>query len=274
MITPVDIQNKVFKQEFRGYSRQEVDIFLNEIIDSYEKIYTENINAREKIRILEESTVQHKKTSEALQSALLVAHNVSEEMKVKAKAEADAIVSEAEQTKKRLLSQTENEAQSIISDYNLIKNNIDNFKDIFKKVFIAQKVMQEKAKETNNALNELFAALDSVAETPVAEQKFAQFNEPAPEPEPIQISISMPELQLFPDLEIDPEDDFQINLANILEPIEDEPIAATPPEPTEMTQQEQAEVIKKILTTTTPMQEEDTMDLEKLILSIKNKNKE
>ena len=38
MITPLDIQNKEFNKSFRGYNSKNVDIFLDEIIDDYEKI--------------------------------------------------------------------------------------------------------------------------------------------------------------------------------------------------------------------------------------------
>jgi cell division initiation protein len=39
MITPLDIQNKEFTKGLRGYKEVEVDEFLDNVIDSYEKVY-------------------------------------------------------------------------------------------------------------------------------------------------------------------------------------------------------------------------------------------
>ena len=46
MLTPLDIQNKEFKRVFSGYSMQEVDEFLNLVIDGYEKLYKENMDCK------------------------------------------------------------------------------------------------------------------------------------------------------------------------------------------------------------------------------------
>ena len=41
-LTPMDISNKEFKKGFRGYDSDEVDEFINEIIDNYEELFKEN----------------------------------------------------------------------------------------------------------------------------------------------------------------------------------------------------------------------------------------
>ena len=43
MITPLDIQNKEFTKAIRGYKEVEVDDFLDKVIESYEKVYNENL---------------------------------------------------------------------------------------------------------------------------------------------------------------------------------------------------------------------------------------
>ena len=55
MLTPLDIQNKEFGREFRGYSMQEVDEFLNLVIDGYERLYKENMEAKDSITKLQDS---------------------------------------------------------------------------------------------------------------------------------------------------------------------------------------------------------------------------
>ena len=58
MITPLDIQNKVFKKGIRGYNAKSVDIFLDEVIEDYEKIYKENIEFKDKINMLSDQLLK------------------------------------------------------------------------------------------------------------------------------------------------------------------------------------------------------------------------
>ena len=80
MLTPLDIQNKEFGREFRGYSMQEVDEFLNLVIDGYERLYKENMEAKDSITKLQESLKQYKNLENTLQSALVVAQSASEQV--------------------------------------------------------------------------------------------------------------------------------------------------------------------------------------------------
>ncbi len=41
-LSPTDINNKEFKKGIRGYSIDEVDEFLDKIVESYEEIFKEN----------------------------------------------------------------------------------------------------------------------------------------------------------------------------------------------------------------------------------------
>lgn len=46
MLTPQDIENKVFKTSFKGYNTEEVDNFLQEVCDSFVELYLENKRLR------------------------------------------------------------------------------------------------------------------------------------------------------------------------------------------------------------------------------------
>ena len=49
MITPMDIHNKTFSGQIRGYSKDEVNAFLEELASDYEKIYREHRVMEEEI---------------------------------------------------------------------------------------------------------------------------------------------------------------------------------------------------------------------------------
>ncbi len=56
MVTPKDIENKMFKVSFRGYNTDEVDNFLQEICDSYLEIYIENKKLRAELSAVMDET--------------------------------------------------------------------------------------------------------------------------------------------------------------------------------------------------------------------------
>ena len=103
MITPLDIQNKTFKKEFRGYSMREVDEFLNTIIDSYEQLYRESIEARDKITSMQETINHYKALEETLKNTLVVAQETGERLQAQAREKAEIIINEAQMNSKKII---------------------------------------------------------------------------------------------------------------------------------------------------------------------------
>jgi DivIVA domain-containing protein len=75
-LTAADIQKKVFRQEFRGYHRQDVDVFLDQLTEDYAAL-------SEEVRRLREGGAAGADLSEA--------HAEAQEILRKARAEADAL---------------------------------------------------------------------------------------------------------------------------------------------------------------------------------------
>lgn len=97
MLTPLEIENKKFaKQLMGGYSIEEVDEFMADLLKEYEIIYKENIENRDKISLLNQGVQHYKSIEDTLQSALVVAQGTAETVKQNARAEADNIIKEAE----------------------------------------------------------------------------------------------------------------------------------------------------------------------------------
>ena len=51
-LTPVDITNKEFRKMLRGYDPEEVDEFLDQIVEDYEELFKENSLLKEKINAM------------------------------------------------------------------------------------------------------------------------------------------------------------------------------------------------------------------------------
>ena len=57
MLTPQDIESKVFKVSFKGYNTGEVDDFLQEVVSSFVELYLENKRLKERFNKSTEDTV-------------------------------------------------------------------------------------------------------------------------------------------------------------------------------------------------------------------------
>ena len=72
-LTPMDINNKEFKRGLRGYNAEEVDEFLDEVVENYEEMYKENSNLKEKLANLNEKIEYYSKIETTIQNTLLLA---------------------------------------------------------------------------------------------------------------------------------------------------------------------------------------------------------
>ena len=66
MLMPKDIDSKVFKRSLRGYDIAEVEDFMQEVVIDYEKLYQENVAAKERIAMLSDAVKQYKAMEETL----------------------------------------------------------------------------------------------------------------------------------------------------------------------------------------------------------------
>ena len=91
MLTPVDIHNQEFKKEFRGYDVEEVDDFLDRIVNDYETLFRENQQMKDELELNAKRIEQYQELEKNLQDTLLVAKKTSEEIIENAKQRADEI---------------------------------------------------------------------------------------------------------------------------------------------------------------------------------------
>ena len=95
-ITPLDIQQTVFKTSFRGYEKEEVNRFLEEIAETVEELNRENAIQREKIVFLEQQLTELKRTEATLSNTLVSAQSLAEDVKRSAQRESELVIKEAE----------------------------------------------------------------------------------------------------------------------------------------------------------------------------------
>ena len=80
-LTPMDINNKEFKRGIRGYNPDEVDEFLDEVVENYEELYKENSRLKESITRLKDKVEHYERLEATIQNTLLLAQNAAEQAK-------------------------------------------------------------------------------------------------------------------------------------------------------------------------------------------------
>ena len=96
MITPMDIHNKTFSKKLRGYADDEVNSFLEEVANDYERICREHREMEEQMDSLKSRLAHYEKMEATMSSTLVMAQETAENVKTTAKKEADVIVREAQ----------------------------------------------------------------------------------------------------------------------------------------------------------------------------------
>ncbi len=164
MITPLDIQNKVFKKDFRGYNAGEVDEFLNLIIDGYEKLYRENIESRDKISSLKEALDRYKTLEETLKNTLVVAQSTGEKVQTTAREKAELIIAEAQDSARRLIGDAHDEVKKISFKYDEIKRSIDVYRARMTALLQSQLDLLENVSASDKTLVELIGVKEALEE--------------------------------------------------------------------------------------------------------------
>ena len=107
MLTPNDISSKKFEKSAFGYKPEEVDNFISEILDSYEKAYAEKEAAEEKLLVLAEKLEEYRANEDSLKTVLMGAQKLGDNIVRDSKAKAEVIIAEAENQVKQVFSESE-----------------------------------------------------------------------------------------------------------------------------------------------------------------------
>ena len=95
-ITAVEIQKREFPIERKGYPPEAVRVFLNAVAEDFQALVRENSELETRLRRLEEENLEHRERERILKETLLSAQRVSEEMKANARREAEVVLRQAE----------------------------------------------------------------------------------------------------------------------------------------------------------------------------------
>jgi cell division initiation protein len=133
-ITPVDIQHKQFKRGLQGYAREDVDAYLDEIIESMEEDIEERTRLASEINDLRDKVSHFKAMEASLQSTLVLAQRTADELKANAHKEVDLAKQRATleldnelAAVRRQIQEAKEELQRARDHVNMVKHDLRNF---------------------------------------------------------------------------------------------------------------------------------------------------
>lgn len=128
MLRPIDIQNKEFEKKIKGYDCNEVDDFLDAVIQDYELLCKENQALKDKIGLLTEAVERYKLMEVTMRQSLDVAKQSADEMRRNAEIEAQGIISKAKLDASRLSKQIDEEHLKKHQEMLSVKTQIESYK--------------------------------------------------------------------------------------------------------------------------------------------------
>ena len=138
MVTPVEIQNKSFKSGGLGYDKRDVDNFMRDILNSYEELYRQNMELKDRVSVLNEGIQYYKTIEKTLQKALVLAEKTAEETRNNAAKEAKRIEKEATTKANIMLADAKNELELLHQQTITLIQQYEKYKLQFKNLANAQ----------------------------------------------------------------------------------------------------------------------------------------
>ncbi|HYC84200.1 MAG TPA: DivIVA domain-containing protein [Chryseosolibacter sp.] len=141
-ITPLEIRQKTFEKNFRGYEKDEVHAFLLTLSQEWEKMQDENKELRIKLEATEREVLKLREVEGSLYKTLKTAEdtgaNVIEQARKAAELhlkesqlKADALIQEAKSKAKDTIEESESRAKQIVEDMeDRLKALVENYKKL------------------------------------------------------------------------------------------------------------------------------------------------
>ena len=137
-LTPMDIHNKEFARKFRGYQEDEVDEFLDAIVDEFEKLHKENIDLKDKVHALEDQVNQYKTMEQTLKDTLVTAQKTADEVTALAQQKARMIQKDAEEQAHHVVESANDQVIEIRKEYQEAQKQMKLFQSKYRSLLETQ----------------------------------------------------------------------------------------------------------------------------------------
>jgi cell division initiation protein len=115
-MTPLDVRQKRFEVGLRGYSKKEVEGFLELTASEFEEVVRENISLKDELKRTQARLETHLEREKTLQETMVTAQRISEDVKAQARKEAELTVAEAELQGEKIVAAANNRVVELKTD--------------------------------------------------------------------------------------------------------------------------------------------------------------
>jgi cell division initiation protein len=145
-ISAVDILQQKFAVKFRGYDVQDVDSFLEVVAKEMERLTNDNAGMNEEIIVLKRDLTLYKKKEESINAALVTVQKMAEDLKNKAEAESEQMLSDAKREAETILVEAQQKSTAVHEEIDILKGRAEHG---------AQKVVDDVRLEANRIKEEM-----------------------------------------------------------------------------------------------------------------------
>jgi cell division initiation protein len=115
-VTPLDIRQKTFEKNFRGYEKDEVNAFLLSLSQEWERIVDENKELRIKLEATEREVTKLREVESSLYKTLKTAEDTGANVIEQARATASLHLRESQMQAEAILNEAKTKARNAIED--------------------------------------------------------------------------------------------------------------------------------------------------------------
>ena len=144
-IKPVDVRRKEFKNSLRGYDANQVDDFLDEVADEFERSFSENQRMKDEISSLKGRLEQFEELEGAIREALVHAQQVARDLRRNANKEAELVVREAKEKAHRILADSSSRVERVQESYGVLQKAKQDFQNDFRHLLKSYLSVMENA---------------------------------------------------------------------------------------------------------------------------------
>jgi len=149
MITAGEIRNQQFDKSLRGYDTAQVNAYLLQVANDYEKIYSDHATLRETVQRLEYELQKYRRIEETMNNSLILAQQTADELKANARQESALI-----------LQQSKGKIAEVFMVYQELIKRMGIYSSEMKGQIAAQMEMMEKNQKRIDELSDFFFGRD------------------------------------------------------------------------------------------------------------------
>lgn len=172
VLTPKDIEKKVFSSGIKGYKKSEVDDFLDEIMLDMESLINENEKRKSMLADMKKELAESREKADSMFKTLERARLLMSDISESAEKRAEIIIKNANEEAGKLIEEAKETANSLTEEHSELKSSVAEFKRKYKSILMEElDRLESKTEDWFSDLKEDFypASMVGVPETETTE---------------------------------------------------------------------------------------------------------